>query len=169
MRLGEMLYAARAPKDKCHDTSLVPDEVNAKANHANGKTKRKVYDKEMYKLQVELCRLQDWVKETGGRIIIVFEGRDAAGKGGTIKAITGEPGLRCLHFPTAKRPRCSCNATWSTSRQRARSSSLAVAGITEPWPLRVARAISRKPTSPHRHSRARCSSSPNDRKQEQAP
>ena len=91
MRLGEMLYAARAPKDKCHDTSLVPDEVNAKANHANGKTKRKVYDKEMYKLQVELCRLQDWVKETGGRIIIVFEGRDAAGKGGTVKAITGEP------------------------------------------------------------------------------
>jgi polyphosphate kinase 2 len=68
--------------------SLVPDEVNAKATHANGKMKRKVYEKEMHKLQVELCRLQDWVKETGGRIIILFEGRDAAGKGGTIKAIT---------------------------------------------------------------------------------
>jgi polyphosphate kinase 2 len=52
------------------------------------KMKRKIYEKEMRKLQVELCRLQDWVKETGERVIIIFEGRDAAGKGGTIKAIT---------------------------------------------------------------------------------
>jgi polyphosphate kinase 2 len=52
------------------------------------KTKRKAYEKEMHKLQVELCRLQEWVKETGERIIILFEGRDAAGKGGTIKAMT---------------------------------------------------------------------------------
>ena len=50
--------------------------------------KRKDYEKELHKLQVELCHLQDWVKETGARVIIVFEGRDAAGKGGTIKAIT---------------------------------------------------------------------------------
>jgi polyphosphate kinase len=54
----------------------------------NGKMKRKLYEKELHKLQVELCYLQDWVKQTGQRIIIVFEGRDAAGKGGTIKAIT---------------------------------------------------------------------------------
>jgi polyphosphate kinase 2 (PPK2 family) len=40
------------------------------------------------KLQVELCRLQDWVKAEGARIIIIFEGRDAAGKGAIIKAIT---------------------------------------------------------------------------------
>jgi polyphosphate kinase 2 (PPK2 family) len=64
------------------------DEVRAKAAHANGKMKRKVYEKELHELQVELCRSQDWVKETGERIIILFEGRDAAGKGGTIKAIT---------------------------------------------------------------------------------
>jgi polyphosphate kinase 2 len=50
--------------------------------------KRKDYEKELQKLQVELCHLQDWVKATGARIIIVFEGRDAAGKGGTIKAIS---------------------------------------------------------------------------------
>ncbi len=49
--------------------------------------KRKEYEKHLRKLQVELCRLQDWVKAEGARIIIVFEGRDAAGKGGTIKAI----------------------------------------------------------------------------------
>jgi polyphosphate kinase len=52
------------------------------------KMKRKVYEKELRKLQVELCRLQDWVKAEGARAIITFEGRDAAGKGGTIKAIT---------------------------------------------------------------------------------
>jgi len=52
------------------------------------KMERKAYEKELRKLQTELCRLQDWVKATGARIIIVFEGRDAAGKGGTIKALT---------------------------------------------------------------------------------
>jgi polyphosphate kinase 2 len=54
----------------------------------NGKLKNKEYTKELRKLQVELCRLQEWVKHKGLRVIIVFEGRDAAGKGGTIKAIT---------------------------------------------------------------------------------
>ena len=50
--------------------------------------KRKQYEKELRELQVELCALQDWVKEHGERVIVVFEGRDAAGKGGVIKAIT---------------------------------------------------------------------------------
>jgi polyphosphate kinase 2 len=49
---------------------------------------RKAYEKELKKLQARLCALQDWVKHSGQRVIIVFEGRDAAGKGGTIKAIT---------------------------------------------------------------------------------
>jgi len=52
------------------------------------KLKRKDYDKALRDLQAELCAVQEWVKATGQRIIIVFEGRDAAGKGGTIKAIT---------------------------------------------------------------------------------
>src|SRR5260370_21196843 len=54
----------------------------------NAGMKRKAYEKELRKLQVELCHLQDWVKAKGARIIVLFEGRDAAGKGGTIKAIT---------------------------------------------------------------------------------
>lgn len=49
--------------------------------------KQKKYEKELKKLQVELCRLQSWVREKGLRVIVIFEGRDAAGKGGTIKAI----------------------------------------------------------------------------------
>jgi len=50
--------------------------------------KRAEYEKELNKLQVRLCHLQRWVKEKGLRIVIVFEGRDGAGKGGTIRAIT---------------------------------------------------------------------------------
>src|SRR5438552_14863 len=50
--------------------------------------KIKDYEKELSRLQEELCKLQDWVKHKGLRVIVVFEGRDAAGKGGTIRAIT---------------------------------------------------------------------------------
>jgi polyphosphate kinase 2 len=46
---------------------------------------RKTYERQKYRLQVELLKLQAWVKETGARVVILFEGRDAAGKGGTIK------------------------------------------------------------------------------------
>ena len=59
-----------------------------RASADKSKLKRMIYEKELRKLQVQLCRLQDWVKHKGLRVIIVFEGRDAAGKGGTIKAIT---------------------------------------------------------------------------------
>lgn len=52
------------------------------------KLKTKEYEKKLRKLQAGLCELQEWVKHKGLRVIIVFEGRDAAGKGGTIKAIT---------------------------------------------------------------------------------
>ncbi|MGC3961624.1 MAG: polyphosphate kinase 2 [Verrucomicrobiota bacterium] len=52
------------------------------------KLKTKKYEKELRKLQAELCELQDWVKHKGLRAIIIFEGRDGAGKGGTIRALT---------------------------------------------------------------------------------
>jgi polyphosphate kinase len=58
---------------------------NGKDSQALG---RKQYEKELRRLQEELCKLQDWVKHSGSRIIVIFEGRDAAGKGGTIRAIT---------------------------------------------------------------------------------
>ncbi len=61
-----------------------PEAVTARRS---GKMKRKAYESALHKLQVELCHLQEWVKYKGLRVIIVFEGRDAAGKGGTIKAI----------------------------------------------------------------------------------
>jgi polyphosphate kinase len=58
-----------------------------KGADGNSRMPRKDYEKALHKLQVELCHLQAWVKQKGLRAIIVFEGRDAAGKGGTIKAI----------------------------------------------------------------------------------
>ena len=54
------------------------------------KLKGKEYESELKKLHVELVKLQEWVKHKGLKICVVFEGRDGAGKGGTIKAITGQ-------------------------------------------------------------------------------
>ena len=59
-----------------------------KDGNSTSKLKRKAYEKELRRLQAELCILQDWVKHKGLRVIVVFEGRDGAGKGGTIRAIT---------------------------------------------------------------------------------
>jgi len=61
---------------------------NNENRNDNGRLTRKNYGKELSRLQLELCKLQDWVKYKGQRVIVVFEGRDAAGKGGTIRAIT---------------------------------------------------------------------------------
>jgi len=71
-------------------TSAEKGELVAKEKDQpeNGSLKRKRYEQELRKLQVELCRLQEWVKQSGKRVIVIFEGRDGAGKGGTIRAIT---------------------------------------------------------------------------------
>ena len=55
---------------------------------AKKKMKDKAYLKELDRLQAKLCILQDWVKKKGMRVVVIFEGRDAAGKGGTIRALT---------------------------------------------------------------------------------
>ena len=65
-----------------------PSPQTERKDDEEPKLSRKDYEKQLGKLQAELCSLQDWVKATGERIIIVFEGRDAAGKGGTIRAMT---------------------------------------------------------------------------------
>jgi polyphosphate kinase len=74
-----------------HQRLALPEAV-AMAKKKDGspkpKLKRKAYEKDLRRLQAELCQMQEWVKHTGQRIIIIFEGRDGAGKGGTIKAIT---------------------------------------------------------------------------------
>ena len=70
----------------------VPDDMNKLSQHWRegeypyvNRMSYPLYEKEKYHLQVELLKLQRWVKETGRKIVILFEGRDAAGKGGTIR------------------------------------------------------------------------------------
>jgi len=70
----------------------------------NGRLKRKEYEKELSRLQEELCKLQDWVKYKGLRVIVVFEGRDAAGKGGTIRAITERVSPRVFRLAALPAP-----------------------------------------------------------------
>ena len=93
-------------------TKVVAEEATSE------KLQKKVYEKKLLQLQAELCTLQEWVKATGQRIIIIFEGRDAAGKGGCIKAITERVSPRvfkvvALPAPTERggKPRCISNAT----------------------------------------------------------
>ena len=73
-------------------------------NEAGARMKRKTYEKELEKLQVELCHLQEWTRTTGARVIILFEGRDAAGKGGTIKAITEKVSPRVFRVTALPAP-----------------------------------------------------------------
>ncbi len=73
-------------------------------NDSHKRMKRKTYESELSKLQVRLCHLQDWVKETGQRVIILFEGRDAAGKGGTIKALTEKTSPRIFRVVALPAP-----------------------------------------------------------------
>jgi polyphosphate kinase 2 len=64
------------------------DKNKKKKNDSDSKLSRKNYEAELKRLQAELCALQAWVKAKGLRVIVIFEGRDGAGKGGTIRAIT---------------------------------------------------------------------------------
>ena len=72
-------------KHKDKDRAKVKDKAKTKEEK---KVKSKEYTKKLRELQQELCHLQAWVKHKGLRVIVVFEGRDGAGKGGTIRAIT---------------------------------------------------------------------------------
>jgi polyphosphate kinase 2 len=63
-----------------------PGDFQPNANTA--KLPKKVYEKELRRLQIELVKLQEWVKQEGLKVVVIFEGRDAAGKGGVIKRIT---------------------------------------------------------------------------------
>ena len=80
----------KSRKKKTENTTNPDAETNspqAKTPAEKPTIKNKEYEAELFKLQVELVKLQDWVKKTGARIVILFEGRDAAGKGGIIKRI----------------------------------------------------------------------------------
>ena len=69
-----------------------------------GKLETKIYETELFKLQIELCKLQEWVQQSGMRAIVVFEGRDAAGKGGVLKRITERVSPRVFRWTALPAP-----------------------------------------------------------------
>ena|SRR5258708_40266329 len=97
------------------------------ADEPASRMKRKAYEKELEKLQVQLCHLQEWVKANKLRVMVLFEGRDAAGKGGTIKAITEKVSPRVFRVVALPHPRIAKRRNYSSSgicsifRLRARS------------------------------------------------
>lgn len=85
---AEILKSSFTPEDLLDDdapTTLTEDDAWRQGFPYDTKMTRKEYEHRKHVLQVELLKLQVWIKETGQRVIILFEGRDAAGKGGTIK------------------------------------------------------------------------------------
>jgi polyphosphate kinase 2 len=77
---------------------------------------RKSYERQKYRLQVELLKLQAWVKETGQKVVILFEGRDAAGKGGTIKRLMEHLNPRGAHVVALEKPSETERGQWYFQR-----------------------------------------------------
>ncbi|MFE3166199.1 polyphosphate kinase 2 [Streptomyces sp. NPDC059224] len=77
---------------------------------------RKTYEKELLRLQTELVRMQEWVRATGARLVVVFEGRDAAGKGGTIKRVTEHLNPRIARIAALPKPTERQRTQWYFQR-----------------------------------------------------
>jgi polyphosphate kinase 2 len=100
---------------KSQDDELVDDWRNAVYPYKNRMLRRN-YEKQKYELQVELLKLQAWVKETGQRVVIVFEGRDAAGKGGAIKRFMEHLNPRGARVIALEKPSVQEKGQWYFQR-----------------------------------------------------
>jgi polyphosphate kinase 2 len=86
------------------------------AEDRNSRLSKKVYAKELRRLQEELVKLEDWVAAVGARIVVIFEGRDAAGKGGTIKRITQYMNPRITRIVALPKPTERERSQWYFQR-----------------------------------------------------
>ena len=84
--------------------------------NGSGRLRREVYDAELLRLQIELVKLQEWVKATGQRVVVLFEGRDAAGKGGTITRITERTNPRVIRVVALGTPSDRERTQWYFQR-----------------------------------------------------
>ena len=80
------------------------DPASSETGHGKAPLTNKAYEKKLRRLQAELCHMQEWIKASGERIIVVFEGRDAAGKGGIIKAMTERVSARVFRVAALPAP-----------------------------------------------------------------
>lgn len=106
----------KAPKVKPDpDAELSPDWRDGAYPYKN-LLRRNTYEKDKFRLQVELLKLQAWVRETGQRVVILFEGRDAAGKGGTIKRLMEHLNPRGARVVALDKPTDSERGQWYFQR-----------------------------------------------------
>ena len=97
---------------------------------------KKLYESELVRLQTDLVKMQYWIRDTGYRMIVLFEGRDAAGKGGTIKRLTEPLNPRGVALLPSERRRNArkvsgiSSVMWNISLQQGRSLSLIAVGTT---------------------------------------
>ncbi len=80
------------------------------------KLPKRAYNKELYRLQSELVKMQNWTRASGARVVVIFEGRDAAGKGGTISRVTQYLNPRFAHVAALDKPTERENAQWYFQR-----------------------------------------------------
>lgn len=85
-------------------------------NNQEKKIEKKKYEKELHKLQLELIKLQDWIKHEGLKVVVLFEGRDAAGKGGVIKRVTEVMNPRICHVAALGKPSEREESQWYFQR-----------------------------------------------------
>jgi polyphosphate kinase 2 len=93
------------------DRILSPADYNKK-----GRIKRAVYEQELQRLQIELVKLQEWIKQEGRRVVVLFEGRDAAGKGGVITRITASTNPRIVRVVALGTPSDREKTQWYFQR-----------------------------------------------------
>jgi polyphosphate kinase len=105
------------------DTVKTDDRTHGKkaskhrdAEDRTSRLSKKVYEKELRRLQVELVKMEDWVARVGARVVVVFEGRDAAGKGGAIKRITQYMNPRVTRIAALPRPTERQSTQWYFQR-----------------------------------------------------
>jgi polyphosphate kinase len=108
--------AEKSQKHSQREASRSASNGNAGLNAPNTKLTRAFYEEELKRLQFELVRLQYWVKERGQRIVIIFEGRDAAGKGGMIKRLTEPLNPRGVRLVALGKPSDTEQTQWYFQR-----------------------------------------------------
>ena len=114
---------AKAPKFDI-EAELLPERIEAVAFRSGGypydkKLKRKSYDKQIVQLQIELLKMLAWVKDRGERVVIVFEGRDSAGKGGAIARFTQHLNPRFARIVALGKPNDTERGQWYFQRYAA--------------------------------------------------
>lgn len=117
----KQLLAEETQTQKEERTGIDPDEELSSDWRTGGypyknSLGRKRYEREKFALQVELLKLQSWVKETGARVVIIFEGRDAAGKGGTIKRFMEHLNPRGARVVALDKPTTAESGQWYFQR-----------------------------------------------------